>query len=147
MMLFPDWPSEWLKIVLNARHQWIPIMHPAGLLTAFALFRWRRPEARMIFFLACVPQTMLWYDTLPLLLVARTFRESLILSFVSWVPLAAELRTGEFVPMNITQYVLYGFVPSLILVLLRPNVAPGKTRNAGPLVPAFLNSWPGLRRL
>ena len=80
----------------------------------------------MIFFLACVPHTMLWYDTLPLLLVAKTFRESLILSFMSWVPLTAQLATGEFVPMNITQYILYGFVPSLILVLLRPNTAPDR---------------------
>jgi hypothetical protein len=146
MLMFPEWPIEWLKIVGNARHQWIPIMHLAGLLTTLALFRWRRPEARMIFFLACVPHTMLWYDTLPLLLVARTFRESLILSFMSWVPLAAQLRTGEFVPMNITQYILYGFVPSLILVLLRPNVAPDEIRSAGGLVPALLNPWAGLRR-
>lgn len=141
MAMFPEWPIEWVKIVANARHQWIPIMHIAGLVTPLALLRWRRPEARMIFFLACVPHTMLWYDTLPLLLVGLTFRESLILSLMSWVPLAAQLGTGEFVPMNITQYILYGFVPSLILVLLRPNVAPDEIRGASRLVPAHLNPW------
>jgi hypothetical protein len=52
-----------------------------------ALLRWRRPEARVLAALACVPQTMRFIDQLPLLAVAQSFRQSLLVSLLSYVPL------------------------------------------------------------
>lgn len=120
----PTWPLEWVQSLSASEVQAIPIAHPAGLIAAVALLRWRRPEARLIFLLACVPQTVSWYETFPLLLVATTFRESLLLSLVGFLPLMVESVSGQrnFYPTSIAALMLFAYVPPLILVLRRPNV-------------------------
>lgn len=121
----PTWPLDWVQSLRASEVQAIPIARPVGLIAALALLRWRRPEARLIFLLACVPQTVSWYETFPLLLVATTFRESLILSVASFLPLMLEIGWGErnFYPTSIAALMLFAYVPPLILVLRRPNVA------------------------
>ena len=77
MVLVPAWPLYWLRQVFSMRggetHMVLghlaPVMVPGGVLLALALIRWRRPEARMLFALACVPQTMTFHDVLPAMLV------------------------------------------------------------------------------
>jgi hypothetical protein len=124
LLYLPRWPLEWLESLRASGVQQIPIAHPAGVIAALALVRWRRPEARLIFLLACVPQTLSWYETLPLLLVAATFRESLLLSLASFLPILVEAWAGQgrFYPANIAALMLFAYVPPLILVLRRPNV-------------------------
>jgi hypothetical protein len=60
---------------------------PFGPLIGLAALRWRHPDARRVLALACVPQVMLFYDQLPLILLARTFRQSLVLALASYAPL------------------------------------------------------------
>ena len=55
-----------------------------GVLALLCLTRWRRP-ARLVAALACVPQSMIPYETLPLYLVPRTWRESASLAVLSYV--------------------------------------------------------------
>jgi hypothetical protein len=127
LLVAPRWPIEWFHTLGATGHMVVPILHPSGLVTALALLRWRRPEARLILALACVPQTLSWYEALPLLLVATTFRESLLLSLASSITLVYEIvtRRGDGVlllyPSSVTALVLFAYVPPLILVLRRPK--------------------------
>src|SRR4029078_6587043 len=54
-----------------------------GPLILLALIRWRRPEARLIAALACVPQTTLLYEAVPLFLVVYGWYEGLMLSILT----------------------------------------------------------------
>lgn len=134
MIFRPTWPLDWVQSLRASEVQTIPIAHSIGLIAALALLRWRRPEARLIFLMACVPQTVSWYETFPLLLVATTFRESLILSLASFLPLMVELAAGrrDFYPTSITALMLFAYVPPLIMVLRRPNVALDRGEDASP---------------
>jgi len=94
-----------------------------------AALRWRRPEARLLLVMACIPQTMLFYDQLPLLVVARNFRQSLYFCLVSYAaavvavliygggPKDRALLFAQNAPVIVGCY----YLPCLILVLLRPN--------------------------
>ncbi len=84
----PNWPAEWLHNLRSMPGHPIPILVPGGALALLALLRWRRPEARLLVAMACVPQLMYFADQLPLWLVAKTRRESILLSatsLVAWV--------------------------------------------------------------
>ena len=127
LLILPRWPVEWLAAVGTAHHTEAPIAQPGGFLVLLALLRWRRWEARLIVALACVPQSLFWYDTLPLLLVARTFRESLILSLVSSLGFVLDLLFLQ--DLEIQAYydrfgallIAVAYLPATLLVLLRPN--------------------------
>ena len=69
LALRPSWPAEWVAIARSAPHIRALVRHPAGPLVLLALLRWRRPEARLLVALACVPHSTLFYEALPLLLV------------------------------------------------------------------------------
>src|SRR5688500_18531941 len=89
--LEPAWPMFWLRQLFAMKggdtHMVLghlsPIMVPGGVVLVLALLRWRRPEARMLFVLSLVPQTMTFHDVLPVMLVPKTFRQSLALGLLS----------------------------------------------------------------
>ena len=94
-----------------------------------ALLRWRRPEARLVAAMACVPQLMYFADQLPLWLVARTRRETMVLSAVSataWVAsLLVNIQADRQPAFSSVPYVLAGvYLPVLVMVLRRPNEGP-----------------------
>ena len=60
-----------------------PIMRPGGPLPALALLAWRRPEARLLLALGCVPQTPMLNETVPLFLVVQTRPEGLTLMYLT----------------------------------------------------------------
>jgi hypothetical protein len=106
-----------------------PIMVPGGVVLVLALLRWRRPEARMLFVLSLVPQTMTFHDVLPVMLVANTFRQSLtlgLLSHTAFLLARKELTTETDMSTmfhNTAPLALWlMYVPALVLILLRPNV-------------------------
>lgn len=146
----PTWAADWLLAFRGAPHFVPPVMHLAGPVILLALLRWRRPEARLLLGLACVPHTTLAYEALPLLLVARRFRETLVLAALSAVAYAAQMplhhripitsglslvgetRYGEYVYHVGTVLIVLMYLPALVLVLRRPNEG---------LVPVFIE-WP-----
>jgi hypothetical protein len=111
-------------------HLLIPIFVFGGPLLLLALLRWRRPEARFLATLACVPQTFSSYDSLLLFLIPKTRREALVLvaattvatAIVGFVGPAATYAATvhKFAPMRIV--VVY--LPALAIVLRRPNQPP-----------------------
>lgn len=124
--LLPRWPAYWIANVRSVDQFTIPITRGGGIFVLLALLRWRRPEARLIVALACVPQTVYWYEALPLLLVPATFRESLILSLTSSCGFLLERQLVGFqanVPFRDVGTLMIAFVylPATLMVLLRPN--------------------------
>ncbi len=138
----PSWPAEWLRNLHSMPPHPIPLLLPGGFLALLALAKWRRPEARLLVAMACVPQLMYFADQLPLWLVAKTRRESMLLSAISivaWVvALQALNHSGGQPPFESNWHVMLGvYAPALIMILRRDN--------AGPL-PSFIERriqrWP-----
>lgn len=130
-LIQPDWFAAWRSgfdpsrvAVASGLHFGAPVMQPGGFVALFALARWRRPEARLIAALACVPQSLVVYETVPLFLVPRTLTESIVLVALSYVA-----QMGIVVTMGRT---LSGhgnwwitcllYLPATLMVLRRPNV-------------------------
>lgn len=130
LIAFPLWPMEWRHVMQSRIHQnYIsPISFIGGPLLLLAALRWKRPEARLLLVMACIPQSLLFYDQLPLILVAKSRTESMMLVIAGTLgylistyyvaphvtPAAARLVYGPTVLISL-------YLPALILVLLRPN--------------------------
>lgn len=150
MLIWPWWPRDWLAELSdkNGVYYRVPLLVPGGVLLLTTLLRWRRPEARLIAVMACVPQTMLFYDQLPLVLVANSFRQALLVSAGSYVaPLIANAIHGSaavdprlLFARNAPIIVACYYAPVAILVLLRPNVGgvPRWLERASSALPGWL---------
>jgi hypothetical protein len=126
----PSWLSDWLTAVRTSdlTHFLVPIRLPGGLVLLLALWRWRRPEARLLLALACVPQSPTFYDMLPLAFIPTTARQSGILALLTFVAvivtaLAAHGYTlTENLRFSGPLSLLLVYIPCLIMVLQRPNL-------------------------
>lgn len=145
LLLLPTWPRDWLRAIsADPGYHVAPVLVPGGVVLLLALTRWRRPEARLVVALACVPHTMTWYDALPLMLVPSTYRQLLLLGILSHVAsftaAAASVRNnGPELFAATAPIALWGlYVPAMILVLFRPNRGdiPGWMERA-------VAGWPG----
>lgn len=125
LLLLPSWPAEWLGLVSQrSGHMRPPILRPGGPLIALVLLRWRRREAWLVFTMACVPQTWDWYNVLPLLTVAATYREAYVLSLVSTIGgfiavyLAMQIQSqDELLRLGGATAVVFAYLPAVIAVL------------------------------
>jgi hypothetical protein len=130
--VLPNWPIEWLHAIRSLPGHPAPILayHGVGLLLGLAALRWRAPEARLLLASACVPQLLLFADQLPLLLVARTKRELMVMTILTQVAFIAWFVVNGSGKPNVLAAIPYvlGFVylPALVLVLRRGGevVAP-----------------------
>jgi hypothetical protein len=130
ILVWPSWPKEWLLALNSITHMNAPIQHVGvgGPLVLLALLKWRRPEARLLAALACVPQSMFHYEALPLFLIVRRWYEGLALFVLSFVtalqPLPARAASYDaWVFSNGDHIVLWMYLPCLVAVLCRPNVS------------------------
>jgi hypothetical protein len=138
LVVRPSWPLEWLTALAAGPHFRAPVQHVGGVLVLLALTRWRRPEARLLAALACIPQTTVAYEALPLFLVPQRRSEGLTLAVLSQVVFAAQrvvqaTLTAPGFPMtwldaftatvDITGDLMVAllYLPCLIMVLRRPN--------------------------
>jgi len=135
--LQPTWVSDWRRgLALVGAHvgdgpgafpYTAPVLLPGGFLVLSALTRWRRPEARLLVALACVPQSMLLYETVPLALVPRGWRQAslyLVTGHLIWRYLLAQNPwpvRAEYVTASGTLYTIFIFLPLTVMVLHRPN--------------------------
>lgn len=131
VLLLPAWPRDWLhSLVLDHRSgtHVAPITTPFGFVLALALLRWRRPEARLLLAMACVPQLLFFYDQLPLMLVPDSRRESYALilpssaAFLVWLVVGHQSQHGPKIAEWCVMLSVY--LPCLIMVLRRPNEGP-----------------------
>jgi hypothetical protein len=91
-IVVPGWVGEWRHALTNRIGITTLARHPGGVLALFSLLKWRRPEARMLAVLACVPMTPALYETVPLLLIPRRWWEAALLVLASYVVLALAMR-------------------------------------------------------
>jgi hypothetical protein len=127
-LLVPSWPREWLDVLATASRYKPPILYPGGFLLLLAAIRWRRAEGRLLVALACVPQAIALYETVPLALVVRTRREAMVMVAGS---LAARLvyptrewaTEAEMYRAHWPILALFCYAPALVMVLRRPNVS------------------------
>ena len=130
-LLLPQWPREWLHAVRSAQHFRAPATYAWGVVLLAALLRWRVPEARLVAFLALVPQSISLYETAPLGLVANTRREAMILVAGSvcaklWLETAAKGHgnLADTLQLGAPAIIAFVYLPALLIVLRRPNVGP-----------------------
>lgn len=126
--IFPSWPAFWLRSLHATGHMSAPVMHlrAGGPLLLLALIKWRRPEARLVAALACVPQTTLLYEAVPLFLVVNRGYEGLGLAILTIVaglwpvpPQTADYNLSLWATGDVMVIGLY--LPCLLVVLTRPN--------------------------
>ncbi|MBL0171662.1 MAG: hypothetical protein IPP90_13225 [Gemmatimonadaceae bacterium] len=126
-ILRPDWVNQWCAIVRTASHFRTPLLLPMGFLMLAALLRWRRPEARLLLAIACLPQTPGFYDAVMLFTIPRTLRQSLLLAAASYVVFFAMAVRGPWPSdaawmSDIARFTLwFMYLPCVAMVLRRPN--------------------------
>lgn len=130
----PRWPVEWFAAIHHTSLLTpggtlyaAPIVTPGGVFAALALLRWRRPEARLLVALACVPQTTLLYETVPLFLIPTTIVEAGALWLGSWLVAAWMYVAGPF-PSDPQRFIASGnaigwlmYLPCAMMIIRRPN--------------------------
>lgn len=130
----PDWVTAWraaihrgASIGAGATFPYLaPIAQPGGLIPLLALLRWRRPEARLLAAMACVPQSLVPFEGVLLLLIPRGWLESAIFlvlaNLVDWYAVPVE-RVGHatWVTINAAAMTMFLYVPATLMVLRRPN--------------------------
>jgi hypothetical protein len=131
LAVFPAWPAHWLS-ALHGAFQTAPVLQPGGFVLLLALLRWRRPEGRLLAALACVPQTIGLYETVPLFLIPRTRWEGYGMAALSMVAAFGQAwvlrRAGE--PLSVMLLARWPillvlvYLPALVLVLRFPKGAP-----------------------
>jgi hypothetical protein len=138
LALEPGWPAEWLSTVRirSSRDYQIPVLQwqAGGPLLLLALMRWRLPEGRLLFGMACVPQTMLLYDQIALGLLARTRLQAILFGLWSYAaPLLLRAALPVILPnvdwsdrasafSGLARVIVLGYyLPALVVVLARQN--------------------------
>jgi hypothetical protein len=126
LALLPRWPLDWLSQLPGNRHIVPVVTLPFGVVLLLALIKWRLPEGRVFGALIVVPQTVAMYELLPLMLIPRTLRQSLVLALAwdvvffgshprgAWVPATVP---DPFVPSSWPVLLLAGYLPALVLLL------------------------------
>jgi hypothetical protein len=129
-MSLPGWPRDWLEVVRHRTpgNYGSPLMQLGGPLMLLAVMRWRRPEARLLLVMALIPQSLLFYDQLPLILIPKSRNESMLLviaGFVgymvsSWL-IKPGMTTAQVSQIYGPAIILSLFLPCLAMVLRRSN--------------------------
>ncbi len=133
-LVAPWWVRGWLHNVRNDLGHTAP--HPvpvtmlfgAGAICLLALLRWRRPEARLLAFLACVPQLPYWADQLPLMVIPHGRREMKMLllvtiaGFLCWAQFGRSDPKGDIIDSIRPFSIVFTYAPALFLVMRRKNV-------------------------
>jgi hypothetical protein len=129
--LVPSWLGDWLGGVRGMSYYAAPVRVPGGWILLLALLRWRDPDARLLTALSIIPSNLILYDQLPLFLIARNTRDTIVLLVGSWLAtLLTPLVTPDWISDETVAQtymrapiVALVYLPALYLVLARP--APG----------------------
>jgi hypothetical protein len=138
--LYPSWPRDWIRGLLHSNDGLLPIVfRPFGFVLLLAAVRVKKPEGRLLFALALIPQTAMPFELVPLALIPSNLKEMGIYVFgtlLTLVPIIAgwqEGLPGTAIQANTWPWMLVGvYLPMLWLVLRTPGkkakVVVGKER-------------------
>jgi hypothetical protein len=128
--LQPGWVADWRAALQGQPHFKPYLLRPGGFLLLLALLRWRRPEARWLAVLACVPATPGPQEALVFFSWDLSFRQLLVLGLLShgamWAAVPAR-QHGDFysyVDVAALANLALIYVPMLVIILRRPNEGP-----------------------
>jgi hypothetical protein len=127
ILIWPFWLPAWLANLPSLTHMIAPVTLWGGPLILLALLKWRRAEARLLVALACMPQTPVLYEVVPLFLLVRNLREAALLIILTGVMgkiVVATLSATHYnawMTGNAQWMVWLVYLPCTALVLLRPN--------------------------
>ncbi|GLC26662.1 hypothetical protein [Roseisolibacter agri] len=147
--LAPDWLTAWRAATAQAPHMSAPVAHwrVGGPLVLLALLRWRRPEARWLVALACVPQSTVPYEAVYHMVMPASRVAALAMTVLSYAAGYAHYRivqvatsTQQLQYLAGDALVLFYYLPTLVLVLRRPNEGsvprwPSRLRRARDAAP------------
>ena len=126
--LLPKWLGEWLSIAHDTPDVRPLVLSSIGPVMLLAILRWRRPEARLLAAMACVPMNPGLYEGVMLFLIPQSAREALVLATTSWFiePLVnLQVKPGAwYADISLASgraMLVCMFVPALVMVLLRSN--------------------------
>jgi hypothetical protein len=127
--LDPGWVSGWRAAVGTLYHV-PPVLRPFGWILLLSLLRWRDPRGRFLAVFALMPQAAMPYDSLPLLLIPRSFVERVV--FVGGTQLLAmygltrvsSATPGSFAAKLWPVTLGLGYLPALVMVLRSPLGPP-----------------------
>jgi hypothetical protein len=124
---YPGWVTEWMAALEGQPHFRPYVLRPGGVLLLLALLRWRRPEARWLAAVACLPGTPGLQEALVFFAWRLSFRQLLVLGLWShaalWVAFLARQR-GDFysyVGVAALANLAFMYLPALVIILRRPN--------------------------
>ena len=138
MMPTLAWPIEWLTLVRNhSEHLHAPVTRPLGFLIPLVLLKWKQRDAWFVFLLACVPQTFDYYNTLPLLALAATYREAWFLSIVTTFGGVAWFLSNQVLASTVDEVLTYGFI-TIVLFAYLPAVVMILRRSHGGDMPVWI---------
>jgi hypothetical protein len=127
ILIWPFWLPAWLANLPSLTHMIAPVTCWGGPLILLALLKWRRAEARLLVALACMPQTPVLYEVVPLFLLVRNLREAALLIILTGVMgkiVVATLSAAHYnawMAGNAQWMVWLVYLPCTALVLFRPN--------------------------
>jgi hypothetical protein len=101
LFAWSSWPREWLQALPAGTHLIAPITRPGGVLVLAALYRWRRPEARLLVAWACMPHTPELYEAVPLFLIPRTWGEAGLLTILTYMTGALHHWNGPYASYDV----------------------------------------------
>ena len=123
LLVLPSWPFDWRANVVAAQVRYTPplLTLPFGPLILLAALGWREPIGRLVLALACVPQRLLFYDQLPLLLAAQTVPQRVTLVAAMWAAQLGWVASGgsDHVATNrtVAQWAIAGcYVPAAAVI-------------------------------
>lgn len=129
--MFPQWIGEWRIALQSAQFISAPVLLFPGVAVLAAALRWRRPEARLLLALGCLPHQPVLYEALLLFLIPATWLEAIVL----WIGTALVARFGvgfvgttHAAVVQTTWLNWCAFLPCTLMVLRRRNL--GATEQA-----------------
>lgn len=125
----PHWLTAWRGALSDRTGLTSLLLHPGGAVGLLCVLRWRRPEARMLAVLVCVPMAPILYETAPLVLIPRRWWEAVLLVLTSYGVLAWVMRVpltdAHSLPAHLANSadgIALILVPvATLMVLMRPN--------------------------
>lgn len=128
VLVAPEWPRWWLASIRHSPNYHPPILLFGGVVVLLALLRWRDPGARLLVAMAVIPHALFFYDDLTLWLIPRTHRETMLLTWCSWLAYGGWFATSydvtaqAFDIRRMGPWILWClYVPCLVMILRRPN--------------------------
>jgi hypothetical protein len=126
-VFMPNWLAVWLHAARGFGERPLIMLTPLAILVLLALFRWRRPEARLLILMAAVVRTPALYDELPLFVIPNSLRESFVLVIGSHLAaLVQEFAIrgdSRNIALSASGLILFLYLPATIMILRRPNLA------------------------